>query len=75
MRTTIEFPDELLAAAKIQAATDGISLKEFFVAAVRQKLSPPSSRKVRRPPPTIGGADGPPIPDLTREQTDEALFG
>jgi hypothetical protein len=74
MRTTIEFPDELLSQAKIQAALEGLSLREFFIAAVRQKLSPPV-RKVRRALPLIGDENGPPIPDLTREQTDDAMFG
>jgi hypothetical protein len=73
MRTTVELPDELLAEAKSRAALEGLSLREFFIAAVKQKLAPPP-RKLRRPPPVIG-KDGPPIPDLTREQTDEAMFG
>jgi len=73
MRTTIELPDELLSAAKTRAAQEGVSLREFFIAAVRQSLTP--ARKVRRDPPRVGSQDGPPIPDLTREQVDEALFG
>ena len=44
------------------------------MAAVTHELAPPAA-KVRRPPPVVGTADGPPIPDLTGEQTDEALFG
>lgn len=74
MRTTVELPDELLAQAKARAAMEGISLREFFMAAVTHELAPPAA-KVRRPPPVVGTADGPPIPDLTGEQTDEALFG
>ena len=74
MRTTVEFPDEVLAQAKRRAAMDGTSLREFFIAAVRQKLEPPL-KKGRLPLPVVGGADGPPIPDLTSEQIDEALFG
>ena len=73
MRTTVELPDELLAQAKSRAALEGLSLREFFIAAVRQKLAP-AARKLRRPPPVIG-RDGPRIPDLTREQIDEAMFG
>ncbi len=74
MRTTVELPDELLLRAKSRAALEGISLREFFIAAVRQRLEPPTG-KVRRAPPVIGDKSGPPIPDLTREQTDEAMFG
>jgi hypothetical protein len=73
MRTTVELPDELLEAARRHAAQHGISLKEFFVAAIRQSMAP--ARKVRREPPQVGSKNGPPIPDLTREQADEALFG
>jgi hypothetical protein len=74
MRTTIEMPDELLARAKSHAALEGISLKEFLIAAVRQKLTPPE-QKSRRTPPQLGGRSGPPIPDVTREQIDETLAG
>jgi hypothetical protein len=74
MRTTIEFPDDLLREAKSRAALEGISLREFFLAAVQKKLEP-SAQKVRRPPPIVGTKGGTPIPDLTTEQIDEALFG
>lgn len=74
MRTTIELPDELLRMAKSRAALSGISLRQFFIEAVEQRLTPPK-HKVRRDPPTIGSADGPKIGDLTREQIDEAMFG
>jgi hypothetical protein len=74
MRTTVELPDELLLQAKSRAAAEGLSLRDFFIAAIRQRLAPPA-RKVRRPPPVIGDKNGPAIPDLTREQTDDALFG
>ena len=74
MRTTVELPEELLAQVKSRAALEGISLREFFISAVRQKLAP-VAKKGRRPVPVIGTADGPPIPDLTTEQTDEALLG
>lgn len=74
MRTTIELPDELLAQAKVVAAVSGISLRQFFVEAVQQKLSP-EKRKVRRDPPMIGDPNGPPMQPLTREQIDEAMFG
>jgi hypothetical protein len=74
MRTTVELPDELLAQAKSHAALEGISLRDFFIAAVRQKLAP-AAKRGRRPVPVIGSMNGPPIPDLTGEQTDEAMLG
>ena len=74
MRTTVELPDELLARARSRAAAAGISLKQFFIEAVRQKLAP-ETRKVRRPPPAIGSPDAPRIGLLTPEQIDEAMFG
>lgn len=75
MRTTVELPDELLTRAKIRATSSGISLRQFFVEAVEQKLTGQTKKKVRRDPPTIGSPDGPPILDLTCEQIDEAMFG
>ena len=74
MRTTVELPDELLARAKIHVAARGITLRQFFVEAVQLGLRP-ETKKVRRAPPSVGNADGPPIPALTREQIDEAMFG
>jgi hypothetical protein len=74
MRTTIELPDELLICAKNRAASAGISLKEFFVQAIQQKLAP-EKKKIRRPPPAVGSADAPRIGVLTPEQIDEAMFG
>ena len=73
MRTTIELPDELLEQARSKAALSGISLGEFFIEAVKQKLEPPA--KTRRPLPVVGGMDGPRIGILTPEQLDEAMFG
>jgi hypothetical protein len=74
MRTTIELPDELLICAKNRAALAGMSLKEFFIQAIQQKLTP-EKKKIRRPPPAIGSADAPRIGILTPEQIDEAMFG
>ncbi len=74
MRTTVELPDELLSQAKIAAAQKGISLRQFFIEAVLQRLSPEKT-KVRRAPPTVGDAGAPPMRALTREQIDEAMFG
>jgi len=72
MRTTIELPDELLKQAKSNAALAGISLREFFIHAVQQKLATPPV-KTRRPVPVITGT--PRIGNLTPEQIDEAMFG
>jgi hypothetical protein len=74
MRTTIELPDELLTRAKIQAAIQGVSLKEFFVDALERSLATPV-KKVRRPPPVIGNGTGPRITPLTPEQIEAAAFG
>ncbi len=74
MRTTIELPDELLAQAKVNAAQRGISLRQFFMEAVQSRLAP-EPRKVRKPPPMIGDTHAAPLPVLTREQVDEAMFG
>lgn len=74
MRTTIEFPDDLLAQAKSHAALNRISLRQFFIEAVRFRLAP-SNGKTRKQPPVIGNPSAPPMPALTREQIDEAMFG
>jgi hypothetical protein len=75
MRTTIELPDHLLMQAKSQAALSGLSLREFFIAAVEQRLAQKTG-KVRQPPPAIGDErHGPKIGILTPEQIDEAMFG
>jgi len=79
MRTTIELPDEILTKAKSRAALAGISLRQFFIEAVEQKLAP-ESHKVRRDPPVIGSMKpgskkARPIRDLSSKQIDEALFG
>ena len=74
MRTTIELPDELLAEAKVRASSSGVSLRHFFIEAIRQTLAPPT-RKIRRPPPEIGSSNAPRIGILTADQIDESLFG
>ena len=74
MRTTVELPDELLLLAKSEAALKGISLRQFFIEAVRHKLTP-EKRKIRKAPPAIGDAHASRMTTLTREQIDEAMFG
>jgi hypothetical protein len=73
MRTTIELPDELLAQARVNAASRGISLRQFFIEAVRYTLMP-EKHKIRKAPPAIGNTRAPRIKALTREQIDEAMF-
>ena len=74
MRTTIELPDELLAQAKSSAALNGISLRQFFIEAVRHRLAP-EKQKVRKSPPGIGDTHARRMKALTREQIDETMFG
>ena len=75
MRTTVELPDDLLRQAKAQAALAGLSLREFFVQAIEQRLLAKPA-KVRRPPPAIGDeVNGPKLGILTAEQIDDAMFG
>lgn len=74
MRTTVELPDELLNRARTSAAQSGVSLKEFFIAAIEVKLAGQTA-KTRRPPPEIGRVSSPPVDVLTPEQIDEAMFG
>ena len=74
MRTTIEFPDELLTQAKINASVRGVSLRQFFIEAVQQRLAP-EKRKVCKIPPSIGSANAFPMSSVTRKQIDEAMFG
>lgn len=74
MRTTIELPDELLELAKRSAALNGISLRQLFMEAVRDKLAP-EKRRIRKAPPMIGAPHAPRMTALTREQIDEAMFG
>ena len=74
MRTTVELPDDLLARARSSAAQSGVTLKEFFIAAVEVRLGS-QAVKMRRPPPEIGSTSSPAVDVLTPEQIDEAMFG
>jgi len=74
MRTTVELPDELLDAAKATAAAAGVSLRQFFIEAVQQKLTP-GRTKIRTSPPVIGQPGPQPIPVLSGKELDEAMFG
>jgi hypothetical protein len=74
MRTTIELPDELLTQVRALAALSGVSLRQFFTDAIKEKVNP-QPRKVRRPPPVFGSEGAPVIGVLTAEQIDEVMFG
>jgi len=43
----VELPDELLDAAKTNAAAAGVSLRQFFIDAVQQKLHLAGSKSAR----------------------------
>ncbi len=58
-------------AARRQAMEAGISLKDFFIAALEQKMAKP--QETRLEPPSIDGPEE--MTHLSREQTDEAMFG
>jgi hypothetical protein len=45
VKTTLEFPDELFRSVKAKAAQEGISLKEYVAAALREKLKRSSDSK------------------------------
>ena len=59
--------------AKIRAAEEGISLKEFFISATEARLMPTEKKKVRKDPPVIITGAGP-VRDATREEIEEAAF-
>jgi hypothetical protein len=73
MRTTIELPDEVLDAAKANAAAAGVSIRQFFIEAVQQKLAP-ARIKIRTEPPVLGHPGDGTIPVLSGEELDEAMF-
>lgn len=74
MRTTVELPDELMVRAKLNATESGLSLKEFFIAAIENKLAS-RPNKIRRSPPQIGSPDSPAVGVLTPDQIDQVMFG
>ena len=71
MRTKVELPDALLEEARRKANEADLSLKQFFISAVEQRLA--VARKVRRDPPIIDGPAGMPV--VSPEEIDEAMFG
>lgn len=68
MRTTIELPDGLFRQVKTLAVQKGLTLKEFFTAAVERAVvePPPESQRMLRPP--IGGLKGGSIPARSNEE-------
>lgn len=73
MRTTVELPDSLFRQAKTLAIQKGLTLKEFFTAAVERAVvePPPESRRMLRPP--IGGLGGRPIPARSNKELEALL--
>jgi hypothetical protein len=71
MRTTIELPDELMTRAKVQAATERVTLRELFISALEKRLASPEKKKTRREPPVL---DFPGFREPTREEIAEAAF-
>ena len=49
VKTTLEISDDLFRSAKAKAAQDGISLKEFVTAALREKLDRSASDVIAKP--------------------------
>lgn len=68
MRTTIELPDGLFRQVKTLTVQKGLTLKEFFTAAVERAVvePPPESRRMLHPP--IGGVGGRPIPARNNQE-------
>ena len=77
MRTTVDLPDNLFRRMKAKAALEGTTVKQFVQRAVEREIAePPASKKARRiKVPIIREKAGRPIPLLSREETDEFMFG
>lgn len=61
-------PDELMTRVKVQAAQEGVSLKNFFVSAVERRLT--EKKKTRRELPVLLTG---PVRDATPEEIAEAM--
>jgi hypothetical protein len=68
MRTTIDLPDGLFRQVKTLAVQKGLTLKDFFTAAVERALveTPIESRRMVHPP--IMGGIAKPIPARSNEE-------
>lgn len=74
MRTTIDFPEDLLRRAKARAALDGLPLKELVTRCLEQGLrrgiptGEGPARRRRSDLPVVRSATGRPLPDLTNAE-------
>jgi hypothetical protein len=74
MRTTLDLPDALMRELKARAAMDGVKLKDYFAAMVREALQRPAgplAAPARSPAPVFQrkNADAlPPLPVLSNAQ-------
>jgi len=74
MRTTLDLPDPLMRELKARAAMDGVKLKDYFAALVREALQRPAgplTAPARSPAPVFRrtNADAlPPLPVLSNAQ-------
>lgn len=68
VRTTIELPDALFREVKTMAVRKGLTLKEFFTAAVERAVAAPpvEARRMDRPP--IAGLRPGPIPARNNDE-------
>jgi hypothetical protein len=76
MRTTINLPDGLVAAAKAKALTEGRTLTSLITEGLRTVLQQPEPPRDPRPLPAFGNPDGRALVDvLDREALWAALDG
>ena len=74
MRVTLDLPDPLMREAKARAAMDGVKLKDYFAAMVREALQRPAgllSAPARSPAPVFrrqNSAALPTLPVLSKAQ-------
>jgi hypothetical protein len=79
MRTTLDLPDPLMRELKARAAMDGVKLKDYFAAMVREALQRPpggATAPTRSPAPVFrrSNPDALPIlPVLSKAQLGELL--
>lgn len=68
MRTTIELPDGLFRQVKTLAVQKGLTLKEFFTAAVERAVAEPAAESRRMDHPPIRGMAAQQIPARSNEE-------
>ena len=80
MKTTVNIPDELLIAAKKQAAESGLTLRELFESGLRRELETRPLAQPRRPTgkpirwPTTKGGLPPGLDISSREKMYQWIF-